>query len=89
MVNKPHDTRQGGVHIDYIINLLETCKAGKHQSLIILLCHMRFKTTVLKMIRWATQNRLLNREPRGAKVYYTTTMKGRVFQDTLARYDKA
>ncbi len=89
MTNKPHDTRQGGVHIDYIISLLETCRSSKQQWEVRLLCYMRLKKTILKMLRWGVNTGLLKRVAKGQDVYYTTTMKGRKLQDTLERYEKA
>ena len=89
MTNKPHDTRQGGVHIDYIINLLEICKTAKQQSEILILCYMRLKKRILQMLRWGVCTGLLRRVREGQYVYYTTTMKGRKLQDKLERYEKA
>ena len=89
MTNKPHDIRQGGVHIDYIIDLLETCRSSKQWWEIQLLCYMRLKKTILQMLRWGVNTGLLRKVTKGQDVYYTTTMKGRELQHTLKRYEKA
>ena len=80
--------RAGGIHTDYIIDILELCKSEIQSSQLVMTTKMCMKATTLKLIRWLVATELIEKRQTSYTTFYTTTEKGREFQEILSLYEQ-
>ena len=82
-------SKLGGVHTGYIIDMLEVAKSGPYYSELFYGCKMRFKKTFLQLLAWMVNEKLLNFKREDYRTKYTTTEKGRKMLDCLDTLEDA